>query len=402
MAGEEKPYRVYRGGRVKGKVPAPPKPAKEPRRRAAPGNGRGGRSDYKGPGPRSRGRTPGRHGRRRIVLLTLLGLLLLLVVWAVASYLSFRGGVADANKRLDPTVRSALADQQGLVLSHPTTILLLGTDHASTNGREGDRHSDSIMLVHTDPKRHRLIFLSIPRDLRVPIPGYADQKINAAFQIGGPALALKTVRAFTGLDVNHVAIVDFADFRDLIDAIGGVTIRNPAPILSNRFDCPYSTQERCSQWQGWSFEKGTIHLDGHQALIYSRIRENRLNTAETDVTRGERQQRVLQAIAGQLTSIGTLVKLPSIGGDLLKPLSTDLSAGQFLQLGWLKFRSSSSSTLHCRLGGDASTIGGQAVIEPTEENRNVIAMVVGNSAPQPPPPGSGLYGPGCVVGDSTP
>jgi len=393
MAGEEKPYRVYKGGRVKGKVPAPPK---ERERRPA----RDGGGGYKGPGPARRTRTPARRSRRRIVLLSLLVLLLVVVVWAVASYLSFRGGVADANARLDPTARNALDAQDGLLLSHPTNILLLGTDHATVAGREGDRHSDSIMLVRVDPKRHRIVYLSIPRDLRVPIPGYADQKINAAYQIGGPALAMKTVKAFTGLEIEHVAIVDFADFRDLIDALGGITIDNPAPILSNRFDCPYSTQERCQQWRGWSFEKGEIHLNGHQALIYSRVRENRLNPSESDVTRGERQQRVLQAIAGQLTSFGTLVKLPSIGGDLLKPLSTDLSAGQFLQLGWVKFRSSDDRTLHCRLGGDPLSVGGQAVIEPTEENRSVIAMVVGNSAPQPPPPGSGLYGPGCVVGSA--
>jgi LCP family protein required for cell wall assembly len=395
MAGEEKPYRVYRGGRVKGKVPAPPKERTPRRSRRDAGSG------YKGPGPSRPTRTPGRRNRRRIVLLTILVLIVLVVVWAVTSYLSFRGGVADANARLDPAARNALTDQSGLLLSHPTTILLLGTDHAALQSREGDQHSDSIMLVRVDPKRHRLVYLSIPRDLRVPIPGYSDQKINAAFQLGGPALAMKTIRAFTGLEINHVAIVDFADFEDLIDAIGGITVQNPKPILSNRFDCPYSTEARCGQWKGWSFRKGTLHLNGHRALIYSRVRENRLDPGESDITRGERQQRVLQAIAGQLTSIGTLIELPAIGGDLLKPLSTDLSAGQFLQLGWVKFRSSSDRTLHCRLGGEAMTLGGQAVIEPNEDNRSVIAMVVGNSAPQPPAPGSGTFGPGCVVGDAS-
>jgi LCP family protein required for cell wall assembly len=391
MAREEKPYRVYKGGRVKGKVPAPPRPE-----RAARANGR---SDFRSRG--GGGRRGGRPvDRRRRVLLVLLVLAVLLVVWAVTSYLAFRGGVADANGRLDPTAAAALDRQSGLVLSTPTTTLLLGTDHAKANGREGDRHSDSIMLVHTDPKRHRIVFLSIPRDLRVPIPGYQDQKINAAFQIGGPALAMKTIKTFTGLQINHVAIVDFADFKDLIDALGGVDVHNPAPILSNRFDCPYPTAARCREWQGWKFPKGTIHLDGHKALIYSRIRENRLDQGESDVTRGERQQRVLQALAGKLTSVGTLVKLPWVGGKLLKPLATDLSAGQFLQLGWIKFRSSGDRTLHCRLGGEAMSIGGQSVIEPNEENRAVIAMVAGNSAPQPPAPGSGPFGPGCAVGDA--
>jgi LCP family protein required for cell wall assembly len=390
MAPEEKPYRVYKGGRAKGKVPAPARQERPARR--------DGRPQPKGPASRRGGRRP--NWRRRISL-TLIALVVLLVVWGVASFLAFRSGVADANSRLDPSAAAALNDQSGLLLSHPTTILLMGTDHAKVNGREGDRHSDSIMLVFTDPKRHKVVYLSIPRDLRVPIPGYSDQKINAAYQIGGPALAMKTVRAFTGLDINHVAIVDFADFRDLIDALGGIDVVNPAPILSNRFDCPYATEARCQQWNGWSFKKGPIHLNGHQALIFSRVRENRLDAGESDVTRGERQQRVLQAVASKLTSVGTLAKLPFIGGTLLKPLSTDLSAGQFLQLGWIKFRSSASSTLHCRLGGEAMSIGGQSVIEPSEDNRSVIAMVTGNSAPQPPPPGSGPYGPGCTVGDAS-
>jgi polyisoprenyl-teichoic acid--peptidoglycan teichoic acid transferase len=391
MAREEKPYRVYKGGRAKGKVPAPARPERGARAR------RGGAA-YKGPGAR---RPRKRVDRRRRILLGLVALVALLVVWAVASFLSVRSGVGDANDRLDPTAAAALDSQSGLLLSHPTTILLLGTEHAVANGREGDRHSDSILLVHTDPGKHRIVYLSIPLDLRVPIPCYADQKINAAYQLGGPALAMKTIRAFTGLAINHVAIVDFADFVGLIDALGGVDVQNPAPILSNRFDCPYSTQARCQEWEGWRFPKGNIHLSGHKALIYSRVRENRLDPGESDVTRGERQQRVLQAVAHKLTSFGTLAKLPVVGGKLMKPLATDLTTGQFVQLGWLEFRASPSTTLHCRLGGEAMTVGGQAVIEPNEENRAVIAMVTGNSAAQPPPPGSGPFGPGCVVGDDS-
>jgi hypothetical protein len=101
-----------------------------------------------------------------------------------------------------------------------------------------------------------------------------------------------------------------------------------------------------------------------------------------------------------LTSPTTLVRLPTMGDDLVEPLTTDLTAAQFVQLGWLRFRASDSRTLHCRLGGTASDIGGQSFLIPTEENRNVIAMFTGASAPQPPPPGSGPFGPGCLVGSS--
>ena len=98
---------------------------------------------------------------------------------------------------------------------------------------------------------------------------------------------------------------------------------------------------------------------------------------------------MLQAVASKLASVGTAFRLPFIGGDLLKPLATDLSAGQFLQLGWVKFRAPSGRVLHCRLGGSASSIGGQSVIVSTEENFAVVRMVTGDSAAQPPPPGSG-------------
>jgi len=119
------------------------------------------------------------------------------------------------------------------------------------------------------------------------------------------------------------------------------------------------------------------------------------------VTRGERQQRVLQAVASELTSPKTLVKLPFVGDELLRPLTTDLSTGEFAQLGWVKFRAPEDRALHCRLGGSASTIGGQSYIVSTQENFAVIQMVLGRSAPQPPPPGSGPFGPGCVVGSRT-
>ncbi len=75
------------------------------------------------------------------------------------------------------------------------------------------------MLLRTDPSHHRLYYLSIPRDLQVPIPGSGTQKINAAFQIGGAgARDPDDPRSSPGLDINHVVVVNFADFKDLIDA----------------------------------------------------------------------------------------------------------------------------------------------------------------------------------------
>ncbi len=338
MAREEKPYRVYRGGRAKGKVPSVSSRAARARRGGGRRDDKGdSRVLYRGPGARSDTAGRPRWGRR--IAIGLVVLLLVVVVWAVASWFAFSSGVSDADKRLDPNAKSALTPQSGLLLSHSTTVLLLGTDNARVGGREGDRHSDSILLLRTDPSHHRLYYLSIPRDLVVPIPGYSTQKVNAAFQIGGPALAIRTIRQLSG-----------------------------------------------------RFAKGNQHMNGERALIYSRIRENMLDPAETDVTRGARQQQVIDAVTAKFTSPGTLAKLPFDGSSVAKPLTTDLSAGQLAQLGWVKFRSSSGSSIHCRLGGD---LGGGGTGSPSEDNPATIAMFLGKSAPQPP---TGQFNPGCVIG----
>ena len=193
------------------------------------------------------------------------------------------------------------------------------------------------MLLRTDPDTHRLSYLSIPRDLRVEIPGYGTAKINAANQYGGPALTLATVRELTGLPIHHVVVVDFDGFRELIDALGGIDVNVPKPILSNKFDCPYAPA-RCASWDGWRFEKGKQHMDGRRALVYSRIRTNQLDPSETDVTRGSRQQAVAEAVGDKIASFGTFLRLPFIGDSLAAPLATDLCAGQLVQLGWVRFR----------------------------------------------------------------
>ena len=224
-----------------------------------------------------------------------------------------------ANKRLDRHARQVLDEQHG----DATDILLLGTDHAQLSGRESANRSDSITLVRVDTNRHRIAYLSIPRDLVVEIPGHGDSKINAAMQLGGPALAVETVKTLTDLPINHVVIVDFSQFEKLIDKLGGIDITVAKPIIS-KFDCPYPTEERCARWDGWRFPKGTQHMDGHRALIYSRVRKNKLDPSDTDFSRAERNQQVLNAVAGKLTGFGTLVKLPFIGDDLLAPVATDL------------------------------------------------------------------------------
>ena len=385
MTLEDKPYRVYRGGRVKGKVPTLPKPE----RRTGQRNGRApGR--YAGPGP---ARTRRRRRWGRYVVPAVLVLIALVVVWAVASVLAVRSGVRTANDRVGNGTRAALQPQSGSALSNETHVLLLGTDSAPTEARRGLRHTDSIMLVRSDPGRNRLAYLSIPRDLRVEVPGHGFDKINVAFQIGGPPLAIRTIRGL-GLPVNHVAIIDLGRFKDLIDAVGGVDVNVPRPILS-KFECPLKTAAQCSTWEGWHFRKGEQHMDGRRARIYTRVRKNLLNPADSDISRGARQQQVMQALTDKMTSFGTLLRMPWIGDELAKPLATDLTTAEFMELGWRRFRAGDSHTVHCRLGGSPSGFG--YLLPEGDDQREVIRQFEGLSAPQPPAPGN-LFAPGCRVG----
>ena len=384
----EKPYRVYRGGRTKGRVPSVGRPEKAAKRAPADGDGR---SRYRGPGPKTTARRPRQIRWARELTIALVLILVFFIAWATIGYLVFRSGVSEANKRLPQSARRALTPDQGSLLSTPTAILLLGTDHSIAAARAGDRHSDSITLLRTDPPHHRLYYLSIPRDLRVEIPGYGSSKINTAYQVGGPRLAARTVATYTGIPVNHLVVVNFAEFKDLIDAIGGIDVVVGERIQS-KFDCPYSTEARCARWPGWRFSPGKQHMSGQRALIYSRVRKNVLNPADTDITRGERNQQVIQALMSKLASFSTFMRLPFEGKNLTKPLATDLSANDFAGLGWAKFRA--DRTLHCRLGGTST--GGD--ITPSQDNPNVILMVLGKSAPQPPAPTGDSYPPGCRVG----
>ena len=379
MARADKPYRVYRGGRAKGGVPTltrrprpiPKRPAEESR---PP-------EHYRGPGPLKRER---RWGPGRIAFLTVILLILLLVGWTVAGYLAVRSGVQKANERLSPAAKAQLAPQDGLMFSNPSTILVLGSDHSTHPTRRGNRLADTIMLIRTDPDHHRMSYLSIPRDLEVDVPGYGHEKINSSLPLGGPSLAIRTVREAFGFEINHIILLDMTSFKDVIDALGGIEVDVRSPAVT-KYECPYRNADKCRRWGGWRFGRGRQHMDGKRARIYARIRRNDLNRAEGDLNRVGRQQQVLQATLGKMVGVGTFVRLPFIGDELVSPLTTDLTTAQVFQLGWLRFRASKDRTIYCRLG-----VSGDG-----DDNASVLLMFTSRSAIQPPSPVSGA---GCLKG----
>jgi LCP family protein required for cell wall assembly len=379
MARPDKPYRVYKGGRATGGVPTLTRRPR-PTPKSPAGDGRLP-EQYRGPGPIKRER---RFGPGRIVFVTIILTVLLLIGWTVAGYLAVRSGVQKANDRLSPAAKGQLAPQDGLMLSTPSTILVIGSDHSTHPTRRGNRLADTLMLIRTDPEHQRMSYLSIPRDLEVDVPGFGHEKINSSLPLGGPSLTIRTVREAFGFEVNHVILLDMTAFKDVIDALGGVEVDVRSPAVT-KHECPYSSAEKCRRWGGWRFGRGRQHMDGKRAKIYMRIRNNLVAPGEGDLNRVGRQQQVLQATLGKMVSVGTFLRLPFSGDKLVSPLTTDLSTPQVFQLGWLRFRASTDRTIYCRLG-----VSGDG-----DDNAAVLLMFTGRSAIQPPSP---LSGAGCLKG----
>jgi LCP family protein required for cell wall assembly len=167
--------------------------------------------------------------------------------------------------------------------------------------------------------------LSIARDTVVDIPGAGRQKINAAFAIGGTSLAVKTVEAYTGVDVNHVMVVSFENFPSLIDAMGGITYKGGCVVskINGGFrNGGYTLRLRA----------GETHIDGKQALALARTRKNLCNRRESDLTRAHRQQKVIAAMRARLLSPGAFLRLPFISWRVPSALRSDMSGPTLLGL----------------------------------------------------------------------
>jgi LCP family protein required for cell wall assembly len=208
-----------------------------------------------------------------------------------------------------------------------SNILVLGSDvrtgESIDESQSGPGRADTIMLVHAAFGSVRK--LSIPRDVEVDIPGHGINKINAAYALGGPALTIETVESFlgNGVKVNHVVEVDFKNFPDFIDSLGGVTVRNKSRICSPPFD---------NFWKGLNFRKGEIHLNGTRALGYARVRKNSCAPGEDDRQRAARQQQVLSAIGSQVKSPSTFFRLPWVSWNAPRTLRSDMNGVQLMGL----------------------------------------------------------------------
>jgi LCP family protein required for cell wall assembly len=265
--------------------------------------------------------------RRWTVRRALKYLVLAIAAWLVLSLVLFLVSASVQSGSVPDNVASALSPG-GNMLTSTDTVLVIGTDQRPKGSKEpgafaGGIRSDTMMLWRIGGGTSRR--LSIPRDTEVPIPGHGVTKINAAYSYGGPALAIKTVENLTGVKINHLIIVNLANFPKFIDAIGGVTVH---------------TGRICSEISGgaanggWTLNlrPGTHHLSGIQALTLARTRHNTCNAASNDLTREGYQQQIVNAIKSQLLSVHTFVHLPWASWYAPQAVRTDMGGFSLFSL----------------------------------------------------------------------
>ena len=271
----------------------------------------------------------------------LVGLLLVAFVgWATLGYFALRGAASDANSRVSPTARRALADPKGGLLGTPQNILVLGSD--ADRGRTGAR-ADTILVMRTDPDAGKIRYLSIPRDLRVEYPGQGPIKIGEAFAYGGNRGVIRAIRTEIGLPIHHIMVIDFKGVSTMVDAVGGIDLDNPFDLR----DCAYPGDRNVS------FPRGRISLDGEDALVYSRVRK-----CDGDVERARRQQLVVAALKSKVLSWSSLPAAPWRGARMIRAMSTDMSAADLGKLGWLQGRLRTDPSDRDVLAGQPANFGG--------------------------------------------
>uniref|UniRef100_UPI003570A54F LCP family protein n=1 Tax=Rugosimonospora africana TaxID=556532 RepID=UPI003570A54F len=245
------------------------------------------------------------------------------------------------------------------VAADAENLLLLGSDTRDPNNTGGSR-SDTIILAHL-PKGHGSAQLvSIPRDTWVHVPrsqdgkhGNVDAKINAAYAWGGVPLVVQTVESFTGVRIDHVVLVDFSGFKEIIDALGGVDIYVDKAFTSTHSLDPSNIRH---------FNQGMQRMNGAQALDYSR---ERYAFADGDFARIQHQQQMIKAVLDKAASAGVLgnpARLNSFVRATAKAVQVDQTLSLVSQATELRNLRSGNLTFFTSPSKGTGQVGDQSVV----------------------------------------
>ncbi|MCL9633589.1 LytR family transcriptional regulator [Bacillus zanthoxyli] len=235
----------------------------------------------------------------------------------------------------------------------PISFLLLGVDE-----RKGDRgRSDSLIVLTVNPKDKSMKMVSIPRDTRTEIVGKGTKdKINHAYAFGGVDMSIKTVENFLDIPIDYYVQVNMESFKDIVDAVGGVTVNSP---LSFKQD-------------GFSFSKGQVSLDGEEALAYSRMRHE---DPRGDFGRQERQRQIIQAVIDEGASVKSLTNYGTILDAIGNNVKTNLTFDQMKDI-QANYKEARTNLEQVQIGGSGEKLNGIYYYEVPESERTKISTML--------------------------
>lgn len=250
------------------------------------------------------------------------------------------------------------------------TVLLLGSDARPDELRRGlVGRTDTLLALVADRAAPRVAMVSVPRDLWVPIPGYGEERVNAAYELGGPQVAKQTVANVLGQPIDRYLVIGLQGVRDVVDAVGGVEITVDQPI----YDPAYPTDDYGIVEV--NIPAGRQRMDGETALRYARSRHQ-----DSDFGRIARQQRVLAAVRSALLSPLTWPRIPAVLAAVQRTTRTDLSPLDLAAIGAAFARAPGDPE---RLVLDTTYVepvtgaGGAALLSPRPNLRGAVARFLG-------------------------
>jgi polyisoprenyl-teichoic acid--peptidoglycan teichoic acid transferase len=235
----------------------------------------------------------------------------------------------------------------------PLNVLVLGVDTRPDDPEMGSR-TDTIMLVQVVPKTGGVKLLSVPRDLYVEVgPGEKD-KINAAYNYGGIDQTVDALENYSGVTIDHYAIVDFDGFREIIDAMDGVRV----DVGHNVFPAK------------WHMGEGVQRLGGRKALFYARYR----GTPSGDLDRMQRQRQLVAALRSKALQWNIVKKLPATMKVMDENVQTDLDLDGAVALGQVLIRRGKHAEVTSeQLQGTPKTLrDGAEVLIPDDQANQLI------------------------------
>lgn len=258
-----------------------------------------------------------RFRRRLIVSGVALGVVLLVGLAAGLLFITGLNERLQARMTTDERAVELLQENKTAERDDPFYALMIGVD----SRQEGERaRADTIIVARIDPVQQSAVLISIPRDTYVEIPGHGKTKINAATAYGGASLAIETVSDFTGLPISHYIEVDFTGFKEVVDAVGGVTVNVPSRV---------NDMEAASYVRSASvIEAGEQRLDGAKALTFVRTR----NFPTGDLQRIENQQVFLRALLNEFFKAQNALRIPFMANAVAQQVTTDMSVGELVGL----------------------------------------------------------------------